>query len=230
MKAYKNANSHNLRFNFIVKTGPVRIRFCVQRFLLLEHLLEVMFDRIVEKCRFFDVMCSIIKRDPHTLLLINRCDELLSRLLAGLDRAAPTATNITCSWRLPSCLNLDFTVFFIRIVNFDMLRRVESLRSKVSQVMLSFAIARRLDCLVNSLSTITVDICCTAVTHVLKFFSICVKVIYYRNITAFFMQGGSARLVDRLHGTLSIELLHELVRLLHHAMRLAHRSDIRRHC
>ena len=44
------------------------------------------------------------------------------------------------------------------------------------------------------------------------------------------MQGGSACLVDRLHRTLCIELLHELVRLLHHAMRLAHRSDIRGHC
>ena len=188
-----------------------------------------MFDRIVEKCRFFDVLRSIIERDSHTLL-INRCDELLTRLLAGLDRAAPTATNITGSGRLPSCLNLDFTVFFVRIVNFDMLRCVESLRSKVSQVMLSFSIARRLDCLVYNLSTITVDICCTAVTHVLKFFSIGVKVVYYRNITAFFMQGGSTCLVDRLHRTLCIELLHELVCLLHHAMRLAHRSDIRRHC
>lgn len=99
------------------------------------------------------------------------------------------------------------------MVNFDMLGCVESLRSKVSQVMLSFSIACRLDCLVNSLFIIAVNICCTTVTHVLKFFAISVKVLNCRDITTLFMQGGRACLVDRLHGTLCVKLLHELVRL-----------------
>ena len=129
-------------FGLIVKTGPIFIRFFVQRFLLFKDSIQVLLFLILKECRLFGILCSV-KHCETSVLGLCYSGELFSKFLTGLERTTATSTDMLPGhWGSVSILNHAIVITITVRKYFDVLGSIKSHCLKVSQVFISIVLSK----------------------------------------------------------------------------------------